>query len=1089
MKTLPRRIRGKLLGCQLGALTLFAVTPACFAAVAAADSFLTGGANYTAGALNLFGQGPAAVGFSGGWLSAYGAAASPDVLAAGLTYPGMTGTGGGAVQYRPTFDGRGGRLLTAPYTNASTGVVYFSFLMKLDSTGSDYRAFELHQGGFDDGGNRKLQIATGEGSSNFSARLLNGNGGDGTFAGDLGASDTNVNLFVGKITFSATANADEIRIWRNPSSLLNESSSSTPTFVKTGFDFAFDRVSFARFNSAGDGFQADEVRIASSWTEVTTALDPTDSDGDGLPNSWEIANQLDPDSAAGVNGAAGDVEPDGSPNLQEYTRNTNPRNSDTDGDGLFDGPESGTGTFVSASNTGTNPLIVDTDGDFLLDGAEVTIHLTNPNLRNTDSDSANDATEVSSGSNPNNAASQPSTAKPNVVGLEYFDYTNGTITGKSGGEFFDYDNTTLNDSFVGHTNSKAIWTTQFGTPPVVDCGKLATRDSGAIRQLNGPLGGGTNTSLFGDITAAGSRVLYARVKVTRKPGATYSGLSFYRDGSETFFFGVPASLNNGVPTFGLEEPGGAPTYSAGSPVDNISVTLVAKIDQIAGTAKLWINPNFAITEPAANAEITALNSTNLQANTIRLASGGTGNTLFDELIVTTTWAALNTSPPVDSDGDTLRDSWELAYTPLLTTFTSGGNNDSDTLANATEQILGTNPLLGDSDGDTILDSTEVTAGTDPCSADTDGDGLADNVEITLGTNPLLVDSDGDSENDGFEVSQGTNPLLASSSSAAFGLAIVDGLRDASYGPAKALQTVETSFSDNASELNAAYAKIINGKLFLMVTGNLSADFNKLEIFVDSKTGGSSTYISPGNDGTVAMNGMKFDTTFQPDFQLIARRGGDKFDLDFANLITPSFSSYASIFGASGTGSGQTGTGINLQPIRVAFDNSNTAGVLGGTGAADPLAAADATTGLEFAIDLADLGSPTGSIRVMVLLNNSGHDFLSNQSLAGLPAPQANLGSPSSVDFSTFAGDQFFTIEQNSIRITGVKMLSANTQIQLTVSGLTIGRSYRVMDSTTLASFADIASSQFTAGAATQDITLSVTPGTVPKRFFRIRDIP
>ena len=43
--------------------------------------------------------------------------------------------------------------------------------------------------------------------------------------------------------------------------------------------------------------------------------------------------------------------------------NTDPTNADTDGDGLLDGVETRTGTFVDANDTGTDPTLPDSDGD------------------------------------------------------------------------------------------------------------------------------------------------------------------------------------------------------------------------------------------------------------------------------------------------------------------------------------------------------------------------------------------------------------------------------------------------------------------------------------------------------------------------------------------------------------------------------------------------------------------------------------------------------------------------------------------------------------------------------------------------------
>ena len=103
-----------------------------------------------------------------------------------------------------------------------------------------------------------------------------------------------------------------------------------------------------------------------------------------------------------------------------------------------------------------------------------------------------------------------------------------------------------------------------------------------------------------------------------------------------------------------------------------------------------------------------------------------------------------------------------------------------------------------------------------------------------------------------------------------------------------------------------------------------------------------------------------------------------------------------------------------------FNNTNTAGVLGGAEAANQAAAAAVTTGLEFSIALVDLGSPGfgDDINISVHYGNGDNNFHSNQILGGLPAPQSNLGGDGAgnftgglagIDFNNFAGDQFFTV--------------------------------------------------------------------------------
>ena len=247
--------------------------------------------------------------------------------------------------------------------------------------------------------------------------------------------------------------------------------------------------------------------------------------------------------------------------------------------------------------------------------------------------------------------------------------------------------------------------------------------------------------------------------------------------------------------------------------------------------------------------------------------------------------------------------------------------------------------------------------------------------------------------------------------------VVDGTKDGAYGSALAVQTVQTQFGDNASEWNAGYAKIDAGRLYLMLTGNLESNFNKLEIFIDSKAGGQSVFDSAGNDNANRMDGLKFDVGFTADYHLIARRGSGKFDLDFADLGAQSATFHENVFAGADAGAGNTGTGVNASSIGVGYDGSNVAGVTGGTDAADQVAAAAVTTGLELSIALSDLGYAGQPINIMVGQNGSGHDYFSNQFLGGLAAPQGNLGGDgnggftgtAAIDFTALAGNQFFTV--------------------------------------------------------------------------------
>ena len=155
---------------------------------------------------------------------------------------------------------------------------------------------------------------------------------------------------------------------------------------------------FAIFNNVLDEDQIASLAGGSSPLEL---IDTSDDDEDGLPDLWEeklVDNLEDLNgnaSGPGPGSGTGDFDGDGLTDLDEYEETkTDPTKADTDDDGLSDGVETNTGTYVSATNTGTNPKKADTDRDGLADGVETNTGKlvdaentgTDPNNSDTDGD-------------------------------------------------------------------------------------------------------------------------------------------------------------------------------------------------------------------------------------------------------------------------------------------------------------------------------------------------------------------------------------------------------------------------------------------------------------------------------------------------------------------------------------------------------------------------------------------------------------------------------------------------------------------------------------------------------------------------------
>jgi len=194
-----------------------------------------------------------------------------------------------------------------------------------------------------------------------------------------------------------------------------------------------------RDNDTDDDGLSDGEELFNYLTDPTC----NDTDGDGMPDGWETSYGLDPldpsDAFQDLDNDGFDSDWNNNItefekyfNLYEYLNGTDPTNGDTDGDGMPDGwevhwdlqPLNSSDSMIDSDNdslinlyeydnslvegfddnvfsadniTGSNPLLKDTDGDLILDGEECfegeNGYITDPSNPDSDGDGMSDGWE------------------------------------------------------------------------------------------------------------------------------------------------------------------------------------------------------------------------------------------------------------------------------------------------------------------------------------------------------------------------------------------------------------------------------------------------------------------------------------------------------------------------------------------------------------------------------------------------------------------------------------------------------------------------------------------------------------------------
>jgi hypothetical protein len=463
-----------------------------------------------------------------------------------------------------------------------------------------------------------------------------------------------------------------------------------------------------------------------------TSPSTNDTDGDSMPDGWEVRypNALSPTNGAdgainyaGETNALGQIADDLLVNSNEFVWSTNPELWDTDGDSMPDGWEVMFSNAVNPTNgaDGAEHFAGETNAsgvaisDGLVNSNEY-LWGTDPGLWDSDGDGVSDGDEVNAGSDPTNAASYLVSISGDV---DYVGMQTGTVYAVAETGAAALSNGV---AFAGTTGPYAFNNLDTLQSYVIS----AYRDSNGngVRDTweaygaytNNPIAQPTNSVSGVDV------VLADPSDDTDGDGLTdYDEVYLYLTSPSTndtdgdsMLDGWEVAYSNDVDALVVDALGDPDNDNLVNSNEHVAATDPGNPDTDGDS--MWDGWEFAY--PGA---VNPTNPADAHLDVDQPEPDGLSNS--NEYV----WG---TNPEAwDTDNDNMPDGWEVMFSAAVNPTNgadgavdfSGETNalgivELDGLANSNEFIWGTSPLLFDTDGDGAGDGREVDSGTDPTNA-------------------------------------------------------------------------------------------------------------------------------------------------------------------------------------------------------------------------------------------------------------------------------------------------------------------------------------------------------------------------------------